>query len=242
MIHGKKRVAYHIIQARNIIHSPVDEEKGANCGVLRSIYFQASNIPSVADFMTGVCKMNIMIWMGLSRHLNSYIPHGFLFSLEPIPKSLVAEEKHIFEARVYVYKCTHFSDIDLDSIGRCGSVVYVVIGHQYRKTQTVKKRVHTEWDQTLVFRHVVLYGARDFMAANLPKVTIEIYDRHECVMRSSFVIFRLYWNISEQVGSCGQDRHEAAAQDDRRAASSSQAVVVPDLQRDQRQCAALDSC
>jgi hypothetical protein len=179
MIHGKKRVAYHIIQARNIIHSPVDEEKGVNCGVLRSIYFQASNIPSVADFMTGVCKMNIMIWMGLSRHLNSYIPHGFLFSLEPIPKSLLAEEKHIFEARVYVYKCTHFSDIDLDSIGRCGSVVYVVIGHQYRKTQTVKKRVHTEWDQTLVFRHVVLYGARDFMAANLPKVTIEIYDRHE---------------------------------------------------------------
>jgi hypothetical protein len=179
MICGNKRVAYHVDHAKDVIHSPIDEEKGVHCGVLRTIYFQSEETPVVADFITSVCKMDVVVWMGLPRHLNSYSPSGFVFSSEPIPKNLIAEEKYEFQARAHVFQ-GRFTP-GSDKSGLCDPFVHVVIGNQFRQSQMLRKTLNPVWDQTLTFDQIVLYGSRKYILANPPLVAIEIYDRDECV-------------------------------------------------------------
>lgn len=130
MIYGSRRVAYSFVQPRNVLHSPINEEKGISCGTLCTLYFQSEETQNFAEIITSVCKMDVILWMGLPRHLNSYLPKGFKFSSETIPRAMITEKHFNFEARVHIFQ-GRFSP-GADKSGLSDPFVHVIVSSKFK--------------------------------------------------------------------------------------------------------------
>ncbi|KAG5867010.1 hypothetical protein JTB14_035469 [Gonioctena quinquepunctata] len=95
MICGKKKVACSRIPARNIIYSPIIEERGFNCGVRRTIRFYANE----KNHKNLSLKLDVLSFLCADRHKHDFItgiPAGYRFAenVATLPRKLIAETKY----------------------------------------------------------------------------------------------------------------------------------------------------
>uniref|UniRef100_A0AAX7T108 C2 domain-containing protein n=1 Tax=Astatotilapia calliptera TaxID=8154 RepID=A0AAX7T108_ASTCA len=183
MISNGKRIAYARVPSKDILYSSIYEEKGKDCGKVKTIFLR---IPGKKGFgpagWTVQSKIEIYLWLGLSRQRKDYLsglPNGFeenKLSRGPglpasPPISLTYMMKQIFQLRVHMYQAR--SLFAADSTGLSDPFARVFFSSQSQVTETLCPT----WDQLLVFENVELFGEASELRDDPPIIVIELYDQ-----------------------------------------------------------------
>uniref|UniRef100_A0A3Q3G455 Otoferlin n=1 Tax=Kryptolebias marmoratus TaxID=37003 RepID=A0A3Q3G455_KRYMA len=184
MISNGKRIAYARVPSKDILYSSIDEEKGKDCGKVKTIFLR---IPGKKGFgpagWTVQSKIEIYLWLGLNRQRKDYLsglPNGFeenKLSKGPglpcsPPISLTYMVKQIFQLRVHMYQAR--SLFAADSTGLSDPFARVFFSTQ---SQVTEETLCPTWDQLLVFENVELFGEASELRDDPPIIVIEIYDQ-----------------------------------------------------------------
>uniref|UniRef100_A0A665X9R8 Otoferlin n=1 Tax=Echeneis naucrates TaxID=173247 RepID=A0A665X9R8_ECHNA len=187
MISNGKRIAYARVPSKDILYSSIDEERGKDCGKVKTIFFR---IPGKKGFgpagWTVQSKIEIYLWLGLSKQRKDYLcglPNGFEenklskgpgFPSSP-PISLTYMMKQIFQLRVHMYQAR--SLFAADSTGLSDPFARVFFSTQSQVTEVLAETLCPTWDQLLVFENVELFGEASELRDDPPIIVIEIYDQ-----------------------------------------------------------------
>uniref|UniRef100_A0A8C6MI69 Otoferlin n=1 Tax=Nothobranchius furzeri TaxID=105023 RepID=A0A8C6MI69_NOTFU len=187
MLTNGKRVAYARVPSKDILYSSVDEEKGKDCGKVKTIFLR---IPGKKGFgpagWTVQSKIEIYLWLGLNRQRKDYLsglPNGFeenKLSKGPglpcsPPISLTYMMKQIFQLRVHMYQAR--SLFAADSTGLSDPFARVFFSTQTQVTEVSGCTLCPTWDQLLVFENVELFGEACELRDDPPIIVIELYDQ-----------------------------------------------------------------
>ncbi|KAF7670051.1 hypothetical protein LDENG_00084550 [Lucifuga dentata] len=187
MISNGKRIAYARVPSKDILFSNVEEEKGKDCGKVKTIFLR---IPGKKGFgpagWTVQAKIEIYLWLGLTRQRKDYLcgmPNGFEEhklsrgpGLPPSPPiSLTYMMKQIFQLRVHMYQAR--SLFAADSTGLSDPFARVFFSTQSQVTEVLAETLCPTWDQLLVFENVELFGEASELRDDPPIIVIEIYDQ-----------------------------------------------------------------
>uniref|UniRef100_A0A672ZSG3 Otoferlin n=1 Tax=Sphaeramia orbicularis TaxID=375764 RepID=A0A672ZSG3_9TELE len=177
MISNGKRIAYARVPSKDILYSSIDEERGKECGKVKTIFLRVSFGPAG---WTVQSKIEIYLWLGLNRQRKDYLsglPNGFeenklsrgpgLPSSPPI--SLTYMMKQLFQLRVHMYQAR--SLFAADSTGLSDPFARFVF------SQVLAETLCPTWDQLLVFENVELFGEATELRDDPPIIVIEIYDQ-----------------------------------------------------------------
>ncbi|KAF0043999.1 hypothetical protein F2P81_003157 [Scophthalmus maximus] len=187
MISNGKRIAYARVPSKDILYSSIDEERGKECGKVKTIFLR---IPGKKGFgpagWTVQSKIEIYLWLGLSRQRKDYLsglPNGFeenklskgpgMPSTPPI--SLTYMMKQIFQLRVHMYQAR--SLFAADSTGLSDPFARVFFSTQSQVTEVLAETLCPTWDQLLVFENVELFGEANELRDDPPIIVIELYDQ-----------------------------------------------------------------
>ncbi|XP_041828567.1 otoferlin-like [Melanotaenia boesemani] len=187
MISNGKRIAYARVPSKDILFSSMDEERGKDCGKVKTIFLR---IPGKKGFgpagWTVQSKIEIYLWLGLNRQRKDYLsglPNGFeenklskgpgLPSSPPI--SLTYMMKQIFQLRVHMYQAR--SLFAADSTGLSDPFARVFFSTQSQVTEVLAETLCPTWDQLLVFENVELFGEASELRDDPPIIVIELYDQ-----------------------------------------------------------------
>uniref|UniRef100_A0A087YJ64 Otoferlin n=1 Tax=Poecilia formosa TaxID=48698 RepID=A0A087YJ64_POEFO len=187
MISNGKRIAYARVPSKDILYSGVDEERGKDCGKVKTIFLR---IPGKKGFgpagWTVQSKLEIYLWLGLNRQRKDYLsglPNGFeenKLSKGPgmpcsPPISLTYMMKQIFQLRVHMYQAR--SLFAADSTGLSDPFARVFFSTQSQVTEVLAETLCPTWDQLLVFENVELFGEAYELRDDPPIIVIELYDQ-----------------------------------------------------------------
>ncbi|PWA29796.1 hypothetical protein CCH79_00007975 [Gambusia affinis] len=187
MISNGKRIAYARVPSKDILYSGIDEERGKDCGKVKTIFLR---IPGKKGFgpagWTVQSKLEIYLWLGLNRQRKDYLsglPNGFeenklskgpgMPSSPPI--SLTYMMKQIFQLRVHMYQAR--SLFAADSTGLSDPFARVFFSTQTQVTEVLAETLCPTWDQLLVFENVELFGEAYELRDDPPIIVIELYDQ-----------------------------------------------------------------
>ncbi|KAJ8922150.1 hypothetical protein NQ315_004085 [Exocentrus adspersus] len=179
MIFGSRKVAFCQIPAREILYSPIDEEKGEYCGKMRTICFY----PHPKDKTNLSCKMDLLLWLGAERHKNdcfTSIPQGFTFDRDSVllSRKILAEQKYEFYLRAHIFQGK--ISPGFDRTGLADTYVRVVIRDKQKETRPINAKLNPLWDQTLILPDLAFYGSKSYLMENVPNVLMEVWDRDQC--------------------------------------------------------------
>ncbi|KAM9788060.1 otoferlin-like [Syngnathus typhle] len=187
MISNGKRIAYARVASKDILYSGMDEERGKDCGKIKTIFLR---IPGKRGFgpagWTVQSKIEIYLWLGLNRQRKDYLcglPNGFEenrlskgpgMPLSP-PISLTYMMKQIFQLRVHMYQAR--SLFAADSTGLSDPFARVFFSTQTQVTEVLPETLCPTWDQLLLFENVELFGEAGELRDDPPIIVIELYDQ-----------------------------------------------------------------
>ncbi|KAI3367492.1 hypothetical protein L3Q82_026341 [Scortum barcoo] len=187
MISNGKRIAYARVPSKDILYSCIEEEKGKDCGKVKTIFLR---IPGKKGFgpagWTVQSKIEIYLWLGLNKQRKDYLsglPNGFeenKLSKGPglpcsPPISLTYMMKQIFQLRVHMYQAR--SLFAADSTGLSDPFARVFFSTQSQVTEVLAETLCPTWDQLLVFENVELFGEASELRDDPPIIVIELYDQ-----------------------------------------------------------------
>eukprot|EP00064_Thunnus_orientalis_P012952 superscaffoldBa00002049_g12988 len=187
MISNGKRIAYARVPSKDLLYSNIDEERGKDCGKVKTIFLR---IPGKKGFgpagWTVQSKIEIYLWLGLNRQRKDYLsglPNGFeenKLSRGPglpcsPPISLTYMMKQIFQLRVHMYQAR--SLFAADSTGLSDPFARVFFSTQSQVTEVLAETLCPTWDQLLVFENVELFGEASELRDDPPIIVIELYDQ-----------------------------------------------------------------
>ena len=81
--------------------------------------------------------------------------------------------------RAYIYQARDI--LGLDSEGVSDAYAHVCFQNVSAPTRVIKETLCPDWDQTLVFEEMSLFGSPAVIAENPPLVFIELYDKDKVV-------------------------------------------------------------
>ena len=99
-------------------------------------------------------------------------------------------ESHKWQLRAYVFSGKNIYTADDDSV--CDPYAVVSFHNQTQQTLPCKKTLCPEWDQTLIFEDIVMYGQPSQCADNSPYVCVSLYDKHRIVSLKHIFVFILF--------------------------------------------------
>uniref|UniRef100_A0A671Z415 Otoferlin n=1 Tax=Sparus aurata TaxID=8175 RepID=A0A671Z415_SPAAU len=178
MISNGKRIAYARVPSKDLLYSTIEEEKGKDCGKVKTIFLRVSFGPAG---WTVQSKIEIYLWLGLSKQRKDYLcglPNGFeennyMVDIESLNPSTV---KQIFQLRVHMYQAR--SLFAADSTGLSDPFARVFFSTQSQVTEvSTQNTLCPTWDQLLVFENVELFGEATELRDDPPIIVIEIYDQ-----------------------------------------------------------------
>ena len=88
-------------------------------------------------------------------------------------------EPHKWQFRAYIYQARDI--LGLDSEGVSDAYAKVCILDQSKITRVVKETLCPDFDQTLIFEDLFVYGLPKILADNPPQVAVELYDEDRVV-------------------------------------------------------------
>ncbi|KAL1517880.1 hypothetical protein ABEB36_001586 [Hypothenemus hampei] len=165
---SNKKIANVKIPAREIVFSPIQEEKGVYCGKIRPLLFSFQEKNAV------IGKIEILMWLGLEKQKEQCInnlPNGFLHE----GRFLKAREKYLFEGKAYIFE----GEIQpgFDESGLVDPYVQVALGNQMKETEVKKNVLVPLWDQTLIFPNMFYYGSKQHIKENPPWILVQMFDQ-----------------------------------------------------------------
>lgn len=187
MISNGKRIACARIPSKDILFSSTDEERGKDCGKVKTLFLR---IPGKKGFgpagWTVQSKIEMYLWLGLNRQRRDYLsglPNGFeenKLSKGPglpcsPPISLTYMMKQLFQLRVHMYQAR--SLFAADSTGLSDPFARVFFSTQSQVTEILPETLCPTWDQLLVFENVELFGEATELRDDPPIIVIELYDQ-----------------------------------------------------------------
>ena len=94
-------------------------------------------------------------------------------------------DPHKFQLRVYLYQARDV--LGLDSDGVSDAYAKVCFLDQSQSTRVIKETLCPDWDQTLVFEDMNIFGSPKTLAENPPPVVMELFDKDKIVSIKSYV-------------------------------------------------------
>lgn len=88
--------------------------------------------------------------------------------------------------RSYLYQARDV--LGLDSEGVSDAYANVCFQNVSDNTRVVKETLCPDWDQTLLFEEMALYGSPEVIAENPPYVTIELFDKDRVVRLITVIV------------------------------------------------------
>ncbi|GCC25918.1 hypothetical protein chiPu_0004330 [Chiloscyllium punctatum] len=114
MLSGNKRIAYARIQAKDILYSKKNDEKGKNCGMIQSLFLKLPGNRVIGWPVQA--KVDINLWLGPTRHMDAILenlPNEFdpempsksnaAYGISP-PLSIIYKDHHMFQLRCHMYQ------------------------------------------------------------------------------------------------------------------------------------------
>uniref|UniRef100_A0AAQ5YLP0 Otoferlin n=1 Tax=Amphiprion ocellaris TaxID=80972 RepID=A0AAQ5YLP0_AMPOC len=178
MISNGKRIAYARVPSKDILFSSTDEERGKDCGKVKTIFLRVSFGPAG---WTVQSKIEIYLWLGLNKQRKDYLsglPNGFEENRLPTDgymRMFISAVKQIFQLRVHMYQAR--SLFAADSTGLSDPFARVFFSTQSQVTEVLAETLCPTWDQLLVFENVELFGEASELRDDPPIIVIEIYDQ-----------------------------------------------------------------
>ncbi|XP_053916656.1 fer-1-like protein 6 isoform X2 [Cuculus canorus] len=181
MLSSNKRVAYARIPAKNILYSPVKEQRGKDCGKIKTHFLK---LPGKRPLGWNVqAKVDIYLWLGPANYAHSImenLPVGYETELPsntnsgPSPACLLYKTPHLFQLRAHMYQARGL--IAADSTGLSDPFAKVTFTSHCQTTKIISQTLSPTWNQMLLFNSIVLHGDREEIAEFPPEIVIELYD------------------------------------------------------------------
>lgn len=82
--------------------------------------------------------------------------------------------KQTWQLNAYIFQARGL--LAADQSGLSDPYARVCFINQSQKTERLEKTLSPQWDQTLIFENIVIYGNSDVAVDSPPRVTIELFD------------------------------------------------------------------
>ncbi|XP_050073057.1 otoferlin-like [Anopheles maculipalpis] len=197
MIANGKRVAYHRLDARDLLYSTIEEETGIHCGKVQTVFLKLPGRQAEGPAGWHVrAKLSIYLWLGTIKHKRFFyagLPKGYelLHELKhaekvnvPAPTTVHYVERHVFQLRAHIYQARSLIGSDASGLSDPYATVYVT--EHAKTTQVIEETLSPTWDELLVFDEVTVYGSKDEIRRDPPTIVIDVYDQDK-VGKSDFI-------------------------------------------------------
>ncbi|NXN29298.1 OTOF protein, partial [Nycticryphes semicollaris] len=185
MLSSNKRVAYARVPAKNILYSPAKEQRGKDCGKIKTHFLK---IPGKRPLgWTVQAKVDIYLWFGPASYAHSImenLPVGYEiespsdtnsgYSAVPSSAYLLYKTLHLFQLRAHMYQARGL--IAADNTGLSDPFAKVTFTSHCQTTKIISQTLSPTWNQMLLFNSIVLHGDREEIAQFPPEIVIELYD------------------------------------------------------------------
>ncbi|XP_043544464.1 fer-1-like protein 6 isoform X2 [Chiloscyllium plagiosum] len=184
MLSGNKRIAYARIQAKDILYSKKNDEKGKNCGMIQSLFLKLPGNRVIGWPVQA--KVDINLWLGPTRHMDAILenlPNEFdpempsksnaAYGISP-PLSIIYKDHHTFQLRCHMYQARGL--LAADNTGLSDPFAKVTFISHCQTTKVITQTLSPTWNQMLLFNNIILYGEAMEISESPPLVVIEVYD------------------------------------------------------------------
>ncbi|KAH0617451.1 hypothetical protein JD844_015698 [Phrynosoma platyrhinos] len=195
MLSNNKRVAYARIPAKDVLYSPVNEQRGKHCGKIKTHFLKLPGKRPPGWNVQG--KVDTYLWLGSAKYAHTILdnlPVGYETETPlaaggghhapPPPMSVVYKTKHVFQLRAHMYQARGL--IAADSSGLSDPFAKVTFVSHCQTTKIIQQTLSPTWNQMLLFNNIVLHGDGKEIAEFPPVVVIELYD-DDAVGKSDYI-------------------------------------------------------
>ncbi|KAI6075336.1 Fer-1-like protein 6 [Aix galericulata] len=185
MLSNNKRVAYARVPAKHILYSPEEEQKGKDCGKIKTHFLKLPGKRPLG--WTVQAKVDVFLWLGPASYAHSImenLPVGYEtevpsntaseHSIVPSPACLRYKTTHLFQLRAHMYQARGL--IAADSTGLSDPFAKVTFTSYCQTTKIISQTLSPTWNQMLLFNGIVLHGDGKEIAQFPPEIVIELYD------------------------------------------------------------------
>ncbi|XP_021108036.1 fer-1-like protein 6 isoform X1 [Heterocephalus glaber] len=182
MLSNNKRVAYARVAAKDLLYSPVREQKGKHCGKIKTHFLKLPG-KRLAGWSVQA-KVDVYLWLGSTRFSGTMLgnlPEGYEAEMPSKaagahhpPSNLLYQAQHVFQLRAHMYQARGL--IAADSNGLSDPFARVTFLSQCQTTKVISQTLSPTWNQMLLFNEVVLHGDERELAEAPPLVVVELYD------------------------------------------------------------------
>uniref|UniRef100_A0A670YCV1 Fer-1 like family member 6 n=1 Tax=Pseudonaja textilis TaxID=8673 RepID=A0A670YCV1_PSETE len=179
MLSNHKRIAYTRIPAKDVLYSPVKEQRGKHCGKIKTHFLKLPGKRPPGWNVHG--KVDTYLWLGSSNYA-----HAILDNL-PIgyeTEAPLAETKNIFQLRAHMYQARGL--IAADSSGLSDPFAKVTFVSHGQTTKIIQQTLSPTWNQMLLFNNIQLHGEAKEIAEFPPVIVVELYD-DDAVGKSEYI-------------------------------------------------------
>ncbi|KAF7709656.1 fer-1-like protein 6 [Silurus meridionalis] len=183
MLSNNKRIAYARIPARHLLYSDNLEERGIDCGVIKTLFLKPPSKRGAIGWIVQA-KLDVYLWLGNSREMSHMLenlpagfePHGLSSEegRESVPESLFYKEHHKFQMRAHMYQARGL--IAADNTGLSDPFARVSFLSNTQCTAIINQTLTPTWNQMLLVHKMSLYGDISDIVKEPPLVVIEVYD------------------------------------------------------------------
>ncbi|XP_006916631.1 fer-1-like protein 6 [Pteropus alecto] len=182
LLSNNKRVAYARIASRDLLYSPVREQRGKHCGTIKTHFLK---LPGKRPAGWSVqAKVDVYLWLGSTRHSSAILdnlPAGYdaevssqVAGANQPPANLLYHDRHVFQLRAHMYQARGL--IAADSTGLSDPFAKVTFLSHCQTTKVISQTLSPTWNQMLLFNDLVLHGDQKELAGSPPSVVVELYD------------------------------------------------------------------
>ncbi|XP_006028532.1 fer-1-like protein 6 [Alligator sinensis] len=195
MLSNNKRVAYARISAKDILYSPVAEQRGKNCGKIKTHFLK---LPGKRPPGWNVhAKVDTYLWLGSVKYAHTImenLPVGYETEVPSTastghhdardPANLHYKTQHVYQLRAHMYQARGL--IAADSTGLSDPFAKVTFVSHCQNTKIISQTLSPTWNQMLLFNNIVLHGDGKEIAEFPPVVVVELYD-DDAVGKSEYI-------------------------------------------------------
>ncbi|XP_022646249.1 otoferlin-like isoform X4 [Varroa destructor] len=180
MLAAGRRVAYHRIPARQIIYSPIDEQRGPLCHRRQTILLKpggGNKKQTLSSVWSIEADLEVYIWLGLwheREHSLDGVPEGFSKRAVPAER-LHYTEKGKFTLRAHMYQAR--SLIASDSSGLSDPFAQVHFCGHSACTQVIEQTLSPTWDEMIQLQKIELCGDIRRLIDDPPLVVVNVFDQ-----------------------------------------------------------------
>ncbi|XP_073956437.1 otoferlin-like isoform X2 [Choristoneura fumiferana] len=173
------RVAYAKIHAADIIHSVIPEQRGRDCGEIKTVYLKPLKCPKHINSESSCCciaaKIELMAWMGPYRQrgaFDSCLPAGHKLKNKDYAMVIKCSPL-VVECRVNIYRAKLNGSNDAPNVA--SPFVRVNFMNTIKETQIQQKTVNPVWNEVIrISRNA--YTSPERLTEYPPEVLVEVYD------------------------------------------------------------------